>query len=79
MFIEKDLFVAVLNTIYYIDELGFTKQKAIKMFYKPKKVTQKSIKETLDAIGYITPNQSKKKYNTNGYYESKRLLNAMSK
>jgi hypothetical protein len=78
LFLERDLFVAVLNTISNIEDQGFTKQKAIKMCAKGS-VTQKSIREVLDNIDYLTPSQSKRLYSTGGYHEAKMLEDVMSR
>lgn len=79
MFIEKDLFRACLYVIQSCDIYGKPKSKALKISSKKFEVTQKSIKETLDEIEYITQNQSKKIYNTKGYYESQKLEEIIKK
>jgi hypothetical protein len=76
--INKNLFVSVLNSISNIEELGFTKEKAISLALRDG-VTKKSVKEVLKGIEYLTPHQAKRMYNTKGYYEAKALKDKIKK
>lgn len=77
--LEKNLFIAVFNTITNIEWLGHSKQHAIKQNAETREVNQKDIKDALNVIGYKTPRQRKNKYKVPKARETQELDKVLHK